>query len=1007
VLRGNYDQKLYYVIVLTVWRLLVRYFTKTALALSLVIPTLSFNATAEEEIEEVVVTGSYLKRSPEDSPSPLSVLNKSDLDAIGATDIKDVVRNLTFNSGSIGGASNAFSGGDSSTGNASVNLRNLGNGATLVLINGKRTVTTNFDNIGSGYVDLQGLIPNIALQRVEVVKDGSSALYGADAIAGVVNFITRENFEGFEIQADYSVDDESGEQTDNLISMILGIEGENGHMALSASYLNRGGLQIADRYDTFGRSGISTFGQPGRYVALGGITNTPSAFSGGSDAFGSGADPDCDLVAADDGPQGTQGSLGSLCLYDFSSFFNLVMEETQTKIHLDSSFDLADNVEVYASASFSDNSSSRGNSLFPDVTFAIIPSSHFGLQLDAQRRGIAPVPYLALQRLLGGHAGSSVEDRPINTSSSYDRTVYRINTGVTWDFDFRGNEWSMDFSSTYSQRELVASTPSDTLTNNTNAAYVGLGGPLCNQQSGVAGSGNQGSGDCFYYNSFQTSVFDPVTGARWNTADSSAWAGDPSLTVAQAALRYQNPASLLQWIKGDIGTQTVNEQFVLDLVFAGDLMDIGAGTVGLAVGAQYRREEITVDQDTNLNNNNFKFVFGAQDWENALSSTSVFAEIYIPLTDWAELTIAGRYEDFDQIGTSTFDPKATLMIRPNDTVTIRASFGSSFRVASLLQSGGRATTLLNSTDAFSGTGGLAFRATLTDGNPNLDPEEADAFNIGLTWIPEGTLEGLNVNIDYYSYDYSDLISREGHQDLINLDNALRCPNGLNSDPTAGALCGVSDQNGDGLSEVYSVGVGLPAKVIRAPDGSLLRTQSSYFNAPTLETSGIDLTVGYIFTTSNLGDFRTKFGISYTLDYDLVTDAGVKIDGVGSRNAGNSVGHPLPEFKANFMLGWANGAHAASLTAHYIDDYIDDLPQSALRGSFIGLAPTIDSFTTVDVQYTFDMPEFGIQAEGSVVTLGVKNVANKEPPLVNTDGAFDAFTHDPRGRIYYMRYLLNI
>ena len=130
---------------------------------------------AEEEIEEVVVTGSYLKKSTENSATPLTIMSKVDLDLMASTDMKDVVSNMTFNSGSIGGSATAFAGGDNSTGNANVNLRNLGSGATLVLINGKRNVSTSNDNIGSGYVDLEGLIPNIALERVEVVKDGSSA----------------------------------------------------------------------------------------------------------------------------------------------------------------------------------------------------------------------------------------------------------------------------------------------------------------------------------------------------------------------------------------------------------------------------------------------------------------------------------------------------------------------------------------------------------------------------------------------------------------------------------------------------------------------------------------------------------------------------------------------------------------------------------------------------------------------------------------------------------------
>jgi len=301
-------------------------------------------ADEDEAIEEIVVTGSYIKRSAEDSPVPLSIVGRADIEELGAVDAKDVINSLTFNSGSIG-TTNAFSGGDSSTGQASVNLRNLGSGSTLLLLNGKRTVATDFDNTGNGFVDLQGIIPNIAIERVEIVKDGASALYGSDAIAGVVNFITRDSFEGLEIDYNFATDDETGVQDDNLISMIAGIGNDRGNVVISGSYLNRGGLQIGDRFDRFGQSGLSTFGQPGRYVALGGIASNPNFFAPtgaaletdpdsanfGNPIFGQGADPDCDLVAADDGPQGTLGNVNGLCIYDFSSFFNLVGEENRPR----------------------------------------------------------------------------------------------------------------------------------------------------------------------------------------------------------------------------------------------------------------------------------------------------------------------------------------------------------------------------------------------------------------------------------------------------------------------------------------------------------------------------------------------------------------------------------------------------------------------------------------------------------------------------------------------------
>lgn len=277
------------------------------------------------------------------------------------------------------------------------------------------------------------------------------------------------------------------------------------------------------------------------------------------------------------------------------------------------------------------------------------------------------------------------------------------------------------------------------------------------------------------------------------------------------------------------------------------------------------------------------------------------------------------------------------------------------------------------------------------------------YNIGLSWAPvDGALEGLSVDLDYYNYDYDDLISKEAHQALINTDNALRCPNGLNDDPAAGPLCGTSDQDGDGVDEFYSIGVGIPDKVIRRSDGGLLRTEAAYFNAPSLETDGIDLMVTYDWDWTSVGSFRATFAGSYTLSYDIVDDTGTKIDGVGSRNNANSIGRPLPEYKLNSSLRWTLDRHSVIATVRYVDEFEDDTAQSALRGSFGFLAPTIDSMTTVDLQYNFEIPAF-YMTQGSSLTLGIKNVGNEEPPIENVDGGYDYYTHDPLGRIYYASY----
>lgn len=973
---------------------------------------LAVQGIAEQEagqgaIEELVVTGTYLRQTTDDLPSPVSVINQQELARIAAMDLKDVISSLTFNSGSLGMSSTAFYGDDSSLGNASVNLRNLGNSATLVLMNGRRLLNSAYDNGGGGYVDIQGLLPNIALERVEVVKDGASSLYGSDAVAGVVNFIAKEN-PGFELQLDYATDDETGEQTDTLIALRAGRDTGSGVVSFAASYLERGALTVADRYDTFGRSGLSTFGQPGRYVPLGLATPAPSYFvpKGGNplDFFPgtSHSDPECNKVAAEDGPMGVLGEIpGGICVYDFSGFFSLVREETQLKLFLDGNHKVNDHLELYASVSYAENESSRNNSLYPDVTFAIIPPNHFGLQLDAARRGVSPVPYLALQRMMGGTIDSDKNVRPIDTISSVERETSNVILGAIHELEFGGRAWFLDANLSLSNHESSSSNPSDTRTSSVNSAYVGLGGPSCDPSTGTPGSGNLGIGDCYFYNSFQTSRYDPVTGNPWNTSDNSPWAADPSLTVAQAARKYMNPVALLNWMQGLILDSREIEQEVFNVVLTGEAFDLPQGPIDVAVGAQYRKDETRVDAGDELNANNFKFFYGAQDWDNSYSSYAVFSEIQIPVAHWLNLNVSGRYETFDELDADTFDPKIGLVAQPSEQLTFRASWGTSFRIGSLLQTGGSQTTLLNSTDGFSGTGGLAFRPTLTNGNDQLEPEEAEVFNLGFIWMPSGALDGFRFGIDYYAYEYENLIAREGHQYLIDLDNALRCPNGINMDPAAGPLCGASG------GQVHSLGAGIPDKVIRSESGNLLRTQASYFNAPTLETSGIDVEASYSFDLGAIGLLSANLGVSHTFDYDITLEDGSEVDGVGSRNAANPIGRPLPQYKANLVLGWLKGRHSAYVTVRHIDEYEDDVPQSALRGAYIGFAETIESMTTIDVQYEIDLPVPGLESATSALTIGVKNAGNEDPPLVNVDAAYDYYTHDPRGRIWYARYKVDV
>ncbi|MBJ53767.1 MAG: TonB-dependent receptor, partial [Gammaproteobacteria bacterium] len=173
---------------------------------------------SEVEVEEVIVTGSYLRGSPLDAPSPVTTVDRTSIEAQGAAQVWDVIKNLEINSGSF---TNEGAGeGQALSGTANVNLRNLGENSTLTLVNGKRQVSAaTVTRSGGEFVDIN-TIPLVMVERVEVLTDGCSALYGSDAVAGVVNVIMRTEFEGLEIYGDVQALDSATNRQDRTGSAI-------------------------------------------------------------------------------------------------------------------------------------------------------------------------------------------------------------------------------------------------------------------------------------------------------------------------------------------------------------------------------------------------------------------------------------------------------------------------------------------------------------------------------------------------------------------------------------------------------------------------------------------------------------------------------------------------------------------------------------------------------------------------------------------------------------------
>lgn len=233
-------------------------FRKRALVLSCVVSSLSsLPALAQEnqdpEVEEVIVTGSYLRGSPLDAPSPVQVVDRASIEAQGAAQIWDVVKNLEVNSGSVSneGSDGGLATMGATSGMANINLRNLGENSTLTLINGKRfTPAATSTPTGGEFVDIN-TIPLVMVERLEVLTDGGSALYGSDAVAGVVNVIMRTQFEGFELYGDIQAIEKEMDNQDRTVSAIWGWASESGntHFVLSGEMFRRDPVSIsAARY---------------------------------------------------------------------------------------------------------------------------------------------------------------------------------------------------------------------------------------------------------------------------------------------------------------------------------------------------------------------------------------------------------------------------------------------------------------------------------------------------------------------------------------------------------------------------------------------------------------------------------------------------------------------------------------------------------------------------------------------------------------------------------------
>lgn len=959
------------------------------------------------DAKEIVVTGSLIRGSSEEAPAPVDVIGAEELSKQGSPSAIDLLKNLPNSSGIIGDANQFDARAQGNEGVASVNLRGLGPQRTLVLLNGKRIVQSG----GSGIpiVDVN-LIPSGAIGRIEVLKDGAAATYGSDAIAGVVNFITRTNQDGFRASADYRYI--SGSNGDFGGALSYGHSGDGGRIFVSAGYQRRSELQTIDRdftiqpYPNNPQGGWTGGGNPGNFdfnATVGGLVFTTDL---GCEALG--------------GFRSLPGSTTDRCFNQYGLFGNLVEPEQRFQLFADAEIDLAENTSLRVNALWghsetqittspsylptlppSANAAGGGGGVFQIPTYAPalrdycrVYGAAAGCLTDATGTPLAPAlafPVLFRPVLLGGNAlfpgrGSATSPRVSDQMMVTAELDTKLSDKLNFTTSLTYSRYDRSFGGTDTFGDLFQN------------ALAGFGGPNCAYSSAASRAGLSatqlaalaGTNGCTYWNPFSTAVQANAVTGQTNPNYAGARSTNGLSTTPGAGLI--NDIGTLDWMFQSPNTQAFTTQLVADAVLSGQTgLTLPGGEVGFALGVQYRRNTYSrrYNDVSNLAVNPcpgtplnpsatcspqtgaLGFLGTNRNGDSNGDVYAAFAEMQVPVTDAFNVQLSARYEDYGGSVGSTFDPQARAKFQMTDWLAIRGGVGTTFRGPPSQSLAGNLTSLQII--------GSSFRAIDINGNPNLAPESATTYSGGLL-VNTG---GFRASLDYFKYDFSGPIESEPVAGIVaalfGATGAANCGN-----PAYAAL----------QSRFTFTGAGCGV-------GNVQRLRTQYVNSADVTTSGVDFSASYELPVGT-GSVTAGFAGTYVIDYktsDVVVE-GVTVqpafDGVGLLNY-QTTAYPLPKWKGNAYLQGDFGDHSLRLQVNYLDGYTDQRGAAifgpntgALAGASVTTGKNIGSFTTVDATYRLRLKT------GTTIALSALNILDQDPPFARLDQNYDPFTASPLG-----------
>jgi iron complex outermembrane receptor protein len=896
---------------------------------------------------DIVVTGSRIRRDPLAQDAPIVFVDQDDIAKTGLNSVNDVLQRLPSAGGGLnskfnnsGNFGNPPDGGGVGAGAAEIDLRYLGSKRTLVLVDGLRFVNAASASGVPGSVDLNA-IPESMIERVEVLQDGASAIYGSDAIAGVVNIITKRSQKGLNAVAQLGMNDEGDGNTQNYqISWGNGSDGPL-EFVVGGNFVKQDPISSADReislfpdpYATACTSSCSSGTPKGRFIVLG---------------------QDLTLIAPV--PAGEIPTLadyrawaGNSDRFNFAPYNFIQTPLKRYGVFANLRYEVADNINFSAKAMWNQRKSKNqaaplplfvgpdagnGNLLDTITIDASNPFNPFGtLRGDDPLTPAFDPTYAFIGRRV-------VEGGPRRYNQSVE-TWYGTAT-LDGNFGMFGRDWYWDVNGVYGRNKAK-----QTMFGNINAANL-------QQALGPVGSC---TGACVPFNIF---------------------GGEGSITQA-----------MLDFVGFEQNDSSKQELWTFSANLSGGIVDLPGGELGLAIGYEHRDYSGRFDPDpvvaAGLGSD-----IPALPTKGGYDVDELYAELRAPLfadrpgLQLLELEGAVRFSDYSSSGsTTTF--KGGINWKPIVDLRLRGSYSEGFRAPSIGELFGTPSRFDQEIDdpcnfdATPPTGQTLANCTaqgvppgyvqnnpqisvITGGNPDLDAESSKGWVLGAVYSPS-YIPRFSIEANWYKIKVDDAIQ------AVDANTTLeQCV--FNNDPVA---C---------------------AGVNRTGSGQIANIQGLLQNIASIKTEGLDVNLAYRTDQTSIGRFGFTWNNTFLFNYDILVPA---VDGTQKiSREGTEQGSPdqaFPKWKAIGIVDWDLEDFGASLTGRYI--------KSVRESQAIAADNKLGSRFYVDVQLRWQSPSF---ADNFGFALGVNNLFDKDPPGCISCGLnnFDPTTYDVPGRYLYAR-----